>query len=95
MRSCPAKIIHADVENLLLNLQFQDRVSQIISVIDSDIQRLQDTVQNEQPIPPANEWLSELKVLYTMHEQHQVHATTAATTGSKAGAGSADAVVFF
>jgi methyl-accepting chemotaxis protein len=89
------EVICTDVENLLLHLQFQDRVSQIISVVDADIQRLRDAVEGDRPIPQPNEWLSDLRVLYTMNEQHQVHATSDPATSPKADAAKADGVMFF
>ena len=83
-------VIRADTENLLVNLQFQDRVSQIISVIDGDIGRLQETVAaDEVELPSAEQWLAELSSRYTMHDQRVGAAATATA------AAPSDDVVFF
>jgi len=64
-------VIRSEVESLLVSLQFQDRVSQIISVIDGDMKRLREVVINEQPIPDAGEWLAGLQERYTMDDQRR------------------------
>lgn len=76
-------IIRTDIENLLVNLQFQDRVSQIISVIDGDMSRLQNTLEGADPVPDPDTWLAQLKRHYTMNDQRQSHA------GKDAGASAA------
>ena len=84
-------VIRADTENLLVNLQFQDRVSQIISVIDGDMARLQDTVAtDEAELPTGEQWLAERSTRYTMHDQ-RVSTPAAASAASAA----SDDVVFF
>ena len=88
-------IIRADIENLLVNLQFQDRVSQIISVIDGDIKRLRDTLDSDAAVPGADEWLTDLKRLYTMDDQHDIHASKAPDGREPAQAAAAAEVVFF
>ena len=88
-------IIRADIENLLVNLQFQDRVSQIISVIDGDIKRLRDTLDSDAAVPGADEWLTDLKRLYTMDDQHDIHASKAPGGREPAQAAAAAEVVFF
>jgi methyl-accepting chemotaxis protein len=84
-------VIRSDIETLLVNLQFQDRVSQIISVIDGDIARLMQTVESGSEVPRADEWLAEMQRQYTTSEQRSVHASGS----DHAGAESADEVVFF
>ena len=80
-------IICADVENLLVNLQFQDRVNQIIGAVDGDIRRLQGVVETDQPVPTSAEWMSALQKNYTMNEQHDMHASGApGATAHKAAA---------
>lgn len=67
-------IIRTDVENLLVTLQYQDRVSQILTVIDADIHRFQDTIQNDMnDLPDPEEWLSDLGNQYTMDDQRKNH----------------------
>lgn len=90
-------VIRADVENLLVSLQFQDRVSQIISVIDVDIQRLRDLVERGEQAPSPEAWLSELKDHYTMNEQRRHHDRSDATAPmpAQAQAQAAASVEFF
>lgn len=88
-------IICADVENLLVNLQFQDRVNQIIGTVDGDIRRLQGVVETDQPVPSADEWMVGLQQNYTMNEQHAMHAPHAAGGASPKAAPAKDEVMFF
>jgi methyl-accepting chemotaxis protein len=88
-------IIRSDIENLLVNLQFQDRVSQIISVIDGDIKRLMDAIESESAVPGADEWLSDLRRLYTMNDQHQVHAPKTKGDREQVSSPAAEETVFF
>ena len=87
-------IICADVENLLVNLQFQDRVNQIIGAVDGDIRRLQGVVETDQPVPTSAEWMSALQKNYTMNEQHDMHASGASGNTARAAAPAAE-VMFF
>jgi methyl-accepting chemotaxis protein len=70
--------VEADVGEVLVNLQFQDRVHQILDHVLADMQRLADAAQTlhrdpAAPTPDTQEWLSALSRTYTMHEQRQVH----------------------
>ncbi len=67
-------IIRRDVENLLITLQYQDRISQILGVVDSDISRCQRIVSGNEEVPSPEQWLSEMAGGYTMKEQRQHHA---------------------
>ncbi len=63
-------VIRDQTENLLINLQFQDRVSQIISVIDSDLVRMQHALQSDdEAMPTPQQWLADLESQYTMNDQ--------------------------
>jgi methyl-accepting chemotaxis protein len=90
-------VIRTDIENLLVNLQFQDRVSQMISVIDCDIRRLKDNVERGEPMPPVSQWLADLQVHYTMDDQREVHAASGGARAARATATApaATGVVFF
>ncbi|WP_328822353.1 methyl-accepting chemotaxis protein [Aquipseudomonas guryensis] len=65
------------VNAVLVDLQFQDRVSQIISHITDDIQRLQGCMGDEQ-VPSSREWLKRLESSYTTLEQQRAHSGQAA-----------------
>lgn len=76
-------IIRDDTDNLLINLQFQDRVSQIISVIDGDLLRLQRTLQaGEETLPAPQQWLADLEQQYTMNDQRGGGGTATGTAGA-------------
>ncbi|MDF3933770.1 methyl-accepting chemotaxis protein [Pseudomonas citronellolis] len=61
------------VNAVLVDLQFQDRVSQIIEQVRSDMQRLGQRL-GERPLPRSGDWLRELEAGYTTLEQQRVHA---------------------
>lgn len=72
--------LRATVEDILLHLQFQDRVSQILANVQNDIWRLETTLhealnsQDGLPDPPDTQaWLAALKNSYTTHEQRALH----------------------
>jgi methyl-accepting chemotaxis protein len=64
-------VIRNDVENLLVSLQFQDRISQILDVVITDIDKLQQTVEKigQEDLPSTEQWLEELQGTYTMQEE--------------------------
>lgn len=67
-------VIRRDVENLLITLQYQDRVSQILSVVDDDMQRLLETVDSGDAYAPTpEEWLDHLGGHYTMDDERENH----------------------
>lgn len=72
-----AGVIRGDIERLLLNLQFQDRISQIISVVDGDMHRLLQLLEEGQALPDPQAWLQELQQHYTTREQRRPHAAAA------------------
>ena len=84
-------IIRSNIEQLIVSLQFQDRVSQVISVLDHEMNRLRDQVDSGELPPTAEQWLDELKRQYTMREQRHNHAPAAAEVSAKAPSN----VVFF
>jgi methyl-accepting chemotaxis protein len=78
------KIIRGDVENLLVSLQFQDRISQILDVVSTDINKLQMSVaqiDNEQ-LPSSEEWIESLQATYTMQDQYRAPGEAAEKNSS-------------
>jgi methyl-accepting chemotaxis protein len=70
--------VQNDVNEVLVNLQFQDRVQQILDQILADMDRLVSAVDARKTNPAAlmpdkDQWLDNLAKSYTMHEQRQVH----------------------
>ena len=90
--------IKSEVSQALVQLQFQDRVSQIMSHVHDNIQRLPAHVRHSaQGHAQGGEWqaldaqplLAELKQTYVMADQHRVHA------GGKAVAKTDTEITFF
>lgn len=66
------KHIKNEIDDVLISLQFQDRVSQMLGHVQDDINKLHDNINNGSSID--NEvWLDELASTYTTEEQHQIH----------------------
>ncbi|MFZ2986648.1 methyl-accepting chemotaxis protein, partial [Ideonella sp.] len=86
-------VIRNNIEQLMVSLQFQDRISQVITVVDNDIARLSASVEQQAPLPTAEAWLKDLQRHYTMREQRQHHNAS----GESANVGTAPAAkaVFF
>lgn len=72
-------VIRQNIEQLIVNLQFHDRVNQVISVVDGDITRLRDSLESGAPPTTPEQWLQDLKRHYTMREQRQTHAPVSTT----------------
>lgn len=64
--------VDREVCDILVNLQFQDRISQILDHLQGDIARLKDA--DLPGLPSPEQWLAELEKTYTTQEQRQVHA---------------------
>lgn len=64
--------VRQEVEKLLMAMQFQDRVSQILSGVGADMARLQHTLETipVNTLPTPDDWLSSLGKTYTMEDQH-------------------------
>jgi methyl-accepting chemotaxis protein len=64
-------IVRREVENLLMAMQFQDRVSQILSLASDDMQRMRDTLQTTslEDMPTSDEWMGVFSKTYTMEDQ--------------------------
>lgn len=86
--------IRSDVEGLLIALQFQDRIRQILEVVDADMARLGQTLGAEQvdALPTLESWLVELESRYTMEDERHSHATK---SGAKKASVPSDDVTFF
>lgn len=67
-------VVRAEVEKLLIAMQFQDRVSQMLQGVDADISRMQQTVQGleHNGVPNAAQWMESLGQTYTMEDQKHI-----------------------
>ena len=77
-----SQLIQSEISDVLVALQFQDRVSQVLSNVRSDLDKLNQTLEASgqqladgvRPEPLDTEaWLDALTSTYTMAEQHAVH----------------------
>lgn len=70
-----------EIAEVLIALQFQDRVSQVLNHVNNDLKKLHQNIReselqlaNTDALPVnAAQWLSELSQTYTMPEQHAIH----------------------
>jgi methyl-accepting chemotaxis protein len=82
--------IQEEISSVLVALQFQDRVSQALSHVEADFNKLESRLDDLlagrlSGTIDAGEWLSELAQTYTMPEQHVVHSGKQAAATSNAG----------
>ncbi|MDO8772864.1 MAG: chemotaxis protein, partial [Burkholderiaceae bacterium] len=77
-----SQLIQSEISDVLVALQFQDRISQVLTHVRSDLDKLNQTlkasrqqlVEGVMPTPLDTEaWLDALTSTYTMAEQHSVH----------------------
>ncbi|WP_374519122.1 methyl-accepting chemotaxis protein [Undibacterium squillarum] len=79
------QVIRGHFEELIVSLQFQDRISQILQVVNHDIDKLSHEVGTGNGIMSAHtqQWLENLKTTYTMDDELKAHGqqnTAAAET---------------
>lgn len=70
--------VESDVNEVLVSLQFQDRVHQIVEQVAADMTRMSEAAQHlhdrpDTPPPERRQWLEQLSGSYTMREEHHVH----------------------
>lgn len=87
------EVIRHEVENLLITLQYQDRISQILGVLDRDMEKLLGVINEHQDIPATSDWLSDLEKYYTMEDQYMNQAKT--RSGSTAVKPAESEITFF
>jgi methyl-accepting chemotaxis protein len=88
------ELVKAQVQQLMLAFQFQDRVNQILDQVNTSIgaamARLQ-TALAEGRAPDASEWAALLSVGYTTAEQHAVASGSGSHNGAHQAASTAAA----
>jgi methyl-accepting chemotaxis protein len=94
------QVIGAEISEVLVALQFQDRVSQVLGHVGNDMRKLKERIATQEEqfaegAAPASidaaTWLDELSHTYTVPEQHVVHRGGAPRTT----AASASEITFF
>ncbi len=74
--------VQANVDQIFLALQNEDRLSQILQHITQDMQRMEEALHRgdaSDDMLPEN-WLAKLKRTYTTAEEHAIHEGRAVTT---------------
>jgi methyl-accepting chemotaxis protein len=86
--------LEREINQLVVHLQFQDRVDQIMGHVSDDMQRLEQAVAlryaSGAGLPDVAEWLQRLSGTYTTLEQRALHEGRNATS-----AGTASSITFF
>lgn len=68
------QMVAQQVERMYMGFQYQDRISQMLALIEGDIARLQETFSDSAAaIPDLAGWLLHLESQYAMTEQRQDH----------------------
>jgi methyl-accepting chemotaxis protein len=68
------QLVAEQVERMYMGFQYQDRVSQMMALLESDIARLHEAFANQgADTPDLAGWLARLETQYAMREQHQDH----------------------
>ena len=81
--------VEGEIADILLHLQFQDRVCQILESVILDMEKFASRPDGVPSAPDAERWLAEMELGYTTVEQEALHR------GKEAEAPSASEVTFF
>jgi len=72
------KMVAAQVERMYIGFQYQDRISQMMALLEGDIARLQEAMTKAgTDSPNLVDWLAHLESQYAMNEQHNNHSGSA------------------
>ncbi len=84
------QMVSQQVERMYKGFQYQDRISQMMTLLHEDIERLQAALQTPAANANAVDWLARLESQYVMTDQRQQH-----TDGAAAAAVDDDEPTFF
>lgn len=84
------QMVSQQVERMYKGFQYQDRISQMMTLLHEDIERLQAALQTPAANTNAADWLARLESQYVMTDQRQQH-----TDGATAAADDNDEPTFF
>lgn len=86
------QMVAAQVDRMYMGFQYQDRVSQMMSLLESDFAKLQGALSTKGQAPPdLMSWLAHLESQYAMAEQHSNHHAESADISAPGG----DTTTFF
>jgi hypothetical protein len=86
------QMVSQQVERMYKGFQYQDRISQMMTLLHEDIERLQQVMVDPKADIDAVAWLARLQSQYVMAEQHEHHDHTG---NSVSGAGEYEDTTFF
>ncbi|WP_297575389.1 methyl-accepting chemotaxis protein [uncultured Deefgea sp.] len=69
-----SQAVEQEIHEVLVHLQYQDRMGQIMGHVQGDMDKLQQLLAKQSPLPAQSQWLNELELSYTAHEQKKLHA---------------------
>ncbi|OYU46606.1 MAG: hypothetical protein CFE44_01205 [Burkholderiales bacterium PBB4] len=68
------QMVAEQVDHMYMGFQYQDRISQMLGLVEGDLQKLQTALENQDgPVPELADWLQTLESQYAMSEQHRDH----------------------
>ena len=76
------QMVAEQVERMYIGFQYQDRISQMMALLESDIALLQDALRATTAPPGLAAWLDRLESQYAMSEQHEKHVGDSANIGA-------------
>jgi methyl-accepting chemotaxis protein len=86
------QMVAAQVDRMYMGFQYQDRISQMMALLEGDMARLLAALQGASgPAPELDTWLTQLESQYAMAEQRDDHAGRAVQAGEAPG----DETTFF
>ena len=85
------QVVAEQIERMYIGFQYQDRISQMLALLEGDMARLQEALGAGAEVPAVAEWLERLQAQYAMAEQRDSHAAPGA---APAGAADTDTTFF-
>jgi DNA repair ATPase RecN len=68
------KQVAEHVDRMYEGFQYQDRISQMMALLEADMARLQQVAAGSEALPQLQGWLTRLESQYAMSEQRQTHS---------------------
>jgi methyl-accepting chemotaxis protein len=68
------QMVAEQVERMYIGFQYQDRISQMMALLESDIARMQEVFAGKAPVLDLPNWLARLESHYAMSEQRDNHS---------------------
>jgi ABC-type transporter Mla subunit MlaD len=90
------QMVAQQVERMYIGFQYQDRVSQMMALLEQDMAQLQGALANTGgDVPAIDAWLARLESQYAMAEQHLNHAGSTEAGAPSAQGTDKDETTFF